>query len=220
MARAGAVLVVVLTAGCSDGGGSAGLPEYTGAPGTSAPSSPTVSVTAGTSAEPTSSPTANVTYRPGDPMGMGAWAVLGRVNVRSPQERAVVTAYLRMGNVGLQAFNTHVVDGAALTSVLQGKRLTQVRQGIRWRIDHRLWTVDRSVLNVLSVRIKGSTATLRVCNFDGTREVDATSRIVAQAPGSTGAYVTMIRRDGVWRGADGRKDPARCDARALMTKTP
>lgn len=204
-----AVLAVAVLAGCS-GGGSGDLPGYT----SSGNSSGTGSAATTTSAAP--SPSASVTYHPRDPMGMGAWAVLGVVHVRSPQEQAVVDAYLRSDQVILQAFNTRVIDEAALASVLEGTALKGARANVQWRIDNKLWTVDREVLNVLSVQISGTTATLRACNFDGTSEVDKTTHIVVQPPGSTGAIVTMVQRGGVWRGASGRDDPAKCDAVALM----
>lgn len=204
-------VAVLLVAGCSNGSGSR-LRAYSGA-------SPSGESSVSGSGSATPSAAASLDYRPGDPLGMGAWAELGAVTVRSAREQAVVDAYLRMDNVVLQAFNTHVVDEAALTSTLDGKRLATTRTAIQWRIDNRLWTVNRSVLNVLSVQINGSTATVRVCNFDGTSEVGKDTHIVVQAPGSTGALVTMVQRGGVWRATSGRADPAKCDAPALMATT-
>jgi hypothetical protein len=185
----------------------------------SGPTSAT-SQTSSATPSPTSTPTpsATVTYKPGDPVGMGAWAVLGLVSTRTAEERAVAEAYLRMDQVSLEAFNTHVVDEAALESVLEGTALKNTKAQIQWRVDNKLWTVDRSTLNVLSVQITGAKAVLRACNFDGTAEVDKSTHIVVQPPGSTGAIITMVQRGGVWRASEGRKDPVKCDAVTIMQK--
>jgi hypothetical protein len=206
---AAAAITLITLVGCSGS-------STTKNSGPTSATSQTSSVTASTTPSP--SPSASVTYKPGDPRGMGAWSELGLVNVRSNDERAVVDAYFHMDQVGLQAFNTHVEDDAALNAVLQGEHLKGVRSGIQWRMEKKVWTVGREVLNVLSVQLQGDTATLRVCNFDGTSEVDGTGQNITQPPGSTGAYVTFVRRGGVWRGSSGRPDPAKCDAVALLKK--
>jgi hypothetical protein len=204
-----AALILLALAGCS------GSSKGTGSAG---PASTAASATGSPTGSATPTPSASVTYHPGDPMGMGAWAVLGLVTTRTAEEHAVAEAYLRMDQVSLQAFNTHVVDDAALESVLEGTALKNTKAQIQWRIDKKLWTVDRSTLNVLSVQITGPTATLRACNFDGTAEVDKSTHIVVQPPGSTGAIITMTQRDGVWRASASRKDPVKCDAVAIMQK--
>lgn len=203
---AAAVGLLALTA-CSSSGAGSGSGSGSATPSASA---------TGTTSAAVASPSATVTYKPADPLGEGAWAELGQVTVRSPAEQVVVDAYLRMDQVGLQAFNTRVLDETALNAVLEGEYLAGARTAIQWRRQQNLWTVGRSVLNVLSVDITGSSATLHVCNFDGTSEVGTSGRNVVQPPGSGAAFIVMNRRDGVWRASSSRKDPAKCDAVALM----
>jgi hypothetical protein len=193
--------MLAMTACSSSSGGS-------GASGSATPSASAPSATSSAAA----SPSATLTYKPADPLGEGAWAALGKVTVHSAQEQAVVDAYLRMNQVVLQAFNTRVDDETALNSVLAGDHLNKVRTNVDWRRRQGLWTVGHAILNVLSVQINGSTATLRVCDFDATSEVGASGRNVVQPPGSTGGYVTLVQRDGVWRTSATAKDSAKCDA--------
>jgi hypothetical protein len=185
----------------------------------SGPTSAT-SQTSSATPSPTSTPTpsATVTYKPGDPRGMGAWVELGLLAARTPEERVVIDAYVKGQQVRAEAFNTRVVDEAAFTSAMEGTALSGARVNVKWRIDKNLWTIGRVVLNVLSVQVSGTTATMRVCNFDASSEVDKTGQNVIQPPGSVGAVLTFVQRDGVWRGASGVKDTARCDAVALMKK--
>jgi hypothetical protein len=141
--------------------------------------------------------------------------VLGRVTVHSPAEQEAVDAFLHMDQVALQAFNTRVDDEAALNSVLAGDHLTKIRSGIVWRKEQGLWTVGRETLNVLSVQIVSTTATIRACSFDGTSEVNKSGRNAVQPPGSKGTVSTLVRRDGVWRTTSSVMDTAKCDALKL-----
>jgi hypothetical protein len=201
----GAVGVLALTACSSSSGGGGGVSG-----------SAIVSASAtGTASSVAASPSATLTYKPADPLGEGAWAKLGKVTVRSSEEQAVVDAYLRMDQVVLQAFNTRVLDEPTLDGVLEGDHLAKTRQQITWRRDQKLWTVGHAILNVLSVQVNGPTATLRACNFDGTSEVGPSGRNMVQPPGSKGAIVTLVQRDGVWRTASATADTAKCDALTL-----
>jgi hypothetical protein len=209
-ALTGAAAIALITlAGCSGS-------NTTNNSGPTSATSQTSSATPSPTSTPT--PSASVTYKPGDPVGMGAWVEVGLVNTRTPEERVVTDAYIQMDRVGLQAYNTRVIDEAALASVMEGPWLTGTKKQVQWRIDQKLWTVGRSVINVLSVRISGATATMRVCNFDGTSEVEKGGHNVVQPPGSYGVIVTMVQRGGVWRAFHSVKDPVKCDAVGLMQR--
>jgi hypothetical protein len=211
MPGAATVLAVVLVvcgwalAGCGSGPAGANpeaLPTFDpNAPVKVSTATPT-SAGAGPSARPTSTTTPLVHYTPGDVLGKGAWVVRGKVVAGSAQKRAAVDAASRYIAVRVRLSNTWVIDEQALAAVATGQAVTSARQRLK-RERGRAWrSVGPFTLNVSSVQINGSTATVTGCNFDGTSEVDENGQVVIAPPGGVRIPMKLQLTGDTWQVTD------------------
>jgi hypothetical protein len=214
----GLVVIGCLLAGCGRPNPYA-LPEYaTGQDGSNpAPTAtaPGAGASRGDDVTPVATPSPQVHYSPSDALGQGAWVEAGRIDARTPDQRAVVSALRRYLSVWVRLSNTWQVDEQALAASATGEAVTRARErAAQQRRDDRR-SIGRFIMNVSSVQVDGDSATVSGCHFDATSEVDRDGNVLVAPPG--GVLITMqLERTGhTWRvlGWPDRSIPS-CDWRS------
>jgi len=200
------VLVIgscVLT-GCGAGSGAAnpaGLPTYD--PNAAAVGSAVQSTSASTTRiplpKPTITPSPGVKYTPADPLGEGAWVERGKVVAGSAQKRAAVAAVVKYLSIRVQVSNTWTVDQAALAAVASGQALTSAQERAQHEKERDWRAVGRLTVNISSVQLNGSHATVTGCHFDGTSELDENGQVVIGPPGGIRLTMKLLRTNDIWR---------------------
>jgi hypothetical protein len=216
------VLLVVagcLLAGCGSSANPYALPKYDGASaGATAPARPGPSqrpVSRASKVRPMASPPPEVKYSPADAWGEGAWVESGAIRVHSARQRAVVEAMTKYLALRVELSNTWQVDERALAAVASGEAVSTARARAELQRARKWHSVGRFVVNVSSVKINGSDASVTGCHFDATSEVDQNGGPVISPPG--GVLITMkLHKSGeTWRVVDWPQRPAPfCDWRA------
>jgi hypothetical protein len=210
MPRATMALAVVLVigswamAGCGDSANPYALPTYD-ADSTGQPQPrPTASRPADRSARVSraATPPAGVKYVPADALGEGAWVERGKVAVHTAAQRAAVKAMSKYIAVRVQLANTWQVDEQALATVASGAAVTSARAQAQSQRQHDQRTIGRFIINVSSVKVRGSEATVTGCPFDATSEVDHEGDVVVAPPGGVLITMHLQRSGGTWRAID------------------
>jgi uncharacterized membrane protein len=215
---AGLVVTAFLLAGCAQEN-PYGLPAYDAAAGPSP--GPTGSAPGALSARraadvfPVPMPSEQVTYRPADALGEGAWVEQGKIVARSPTQRAVVRAMTQYLATRVQSSNTWQVDEQALAATASGQAVASARERAEQQRARGQRSIGRLTINVSAVRVDGDRASVTGCHFDATSEVDRDGNVLIAPPG--GVLVTMqLRRTGsAWRVLDWPRGPVpSCNGRA------
>jgi hypothetical protein len=196
------------------------LPIYDAAHGssqtpTAAPSRPSIrQLVQPPVASRSAAPPTAVSYRPSDAWGEGAWVERGKIVANSPEQLAAVDAVAKYMSVRVQLSNTWQVDERALAAVASGQARTSAQErAVRQReLDQR--SIGRFIINVSSVHVSGSRATVTGCHFDATSEVDQNGNVLIAPPGGVLITMTLQRTAGTWRVVDWPDRPAPvCDWR-------
>jgi hypothetical protein len=211
---AGLVVIGLLLAGCGQPNPYA-LPEYD--PAKDGPAA-TGSVSKSSRSAPVNrvaTPSPQVRYTPADALGQGAWAERGQISVRSPTERAVVTAVKKYLSVRVQISNTWQVDERALAASASGQAVTSARQRAERQRQRNQRSIGRFIINVSSVQVDGDRASVTGCHFDATSEVDRDGNVLIGPPGGVLITMQLRRTSDTWRVLDwpNRSVPS-CDWRS------
>jgi hypothetical protein len=205
MPRATTALAVVLViasgtlAGCG-GGNPDALPKYEAADaGLSQPRSSASATSRSANLSPVQTPPTPVKYQPADPFGDGAWVERGKIIAGSDRQLAAVEAMTKYLSLWVQLSNTWQVDESALQAVASGQAVTNAQQRAEEQRGQNRRSIGRFIINVSSVKVSGSSATVTGCDFDATSEVDQDGNVLIGPPG--GVLITMeLRRTGdTWR---------------------
>jgi predicted small lipoprotein YifL len=205
MPRATTALAVVLVitsgtlAGCG-GGNPYALPKYDAeAAAVSQPRSTIRPADRLTKLSPAMSPPTPVEYRPADPFGAGAWVERGKIVARSGAQLAAVDAMAKYLTVWVQLSNTWQVDEQALGAVASGEAVTNARERAEHQREQNRRSIGRFIINVSSVKVSGSSATVTGCDFDATSEVDQDGNVLIGPPGGVLITMELRRTAGTWR---------------------
>jgi len=218
-ARTTALAVVIVAVGwmltaCGAAGNPYALPKYnpkapvaTGSQAPASPGRPTVHRAA--------TPPPEVKYTPGDAWGEGAWVETGTIVAGSPQARAAVATVTKYLSVRVQLSNTWQVDEPALEAVASGEAVTTAQEWAASQREKGRRSIGRFIINVSSVQLSGSSASVTGCNFDATSEVDQGGNVVIPPPGGVRITMKLQRTGGVWRVTQWPDRPAPfCDWRS------
>jgi len=192
------LLAAVLLAGCGGGDDTGGLPTL--GPESSGSSQ---SVTAAPEETPTGPPTTPVTTGPSSPSA-GPPAKTVAVHRRTvaatkAEQKAAADAYLQYLVVRLLAYNRAAVDLDSLGRVASGRALAVVKgrvaelQGKKWHTVGELW------VDVPTVTVSGTTASLRSCMDNTTIDVDKAGKAVELPTPYLSATATLQKAGGkIW----------------------
>jgi uncharacterized membrane protein len=211
-----AVVLVIsggVLAGCG-GSNPYALPKYDPKAAVAATASDSTPFPSSRSAVPAAQLPAAVKYRPADPWGQGAWVERGKIIPTSAKRLAAVAAVQKYLSVWVQLSNTWQVDDRALAAVASGAAITTAHERAQRQREENRRSVGRFIINVSSVKVSGSSASVTGCSFDATSEVDRDGNVLVAPPG--GVKITMkLRRTGnTWRVIELPKQPVPfCDWR-------
>ncbi len=196
-----------LLSGCGQSGGSNpyALPSFDGSAGarpadpTAAGASPSVRAPAPAPVVRMTAPPTAVTYRPADAYGEGAWVERGHSVAAGATQKAAVDAVVKYLSLRVQLSNTWVVDEQALAKVAAQEALTTAEQRAVDQREADRRSIGRFVVNVSSVEVTGSSASVTGCDFDGTSEVDPHGGVMVAPPGGVLITMELARIGGSWR---------------------
>jgi hypothetical protein len=148
---------------------------------------------------PMTAPPTAVHYTPADAYREGAWVERGPSVATTAAQKAAVDAVVKYMTVRVQLSNTWVVDEQALARVAAQQALTTARQRAVDQREADRRSIGRFVVDVSSVSVTGSTATVTGCDFDGTSEVDPNGGVLESPPGGVLITMRLARTGGSWR---------------------
>ncbi len=171
------------------------------APATKKPSGPTPSDTEPIPTVPrqASPGSAAVTYTPADEQGEGAWVARGKVRARPAPGQGGLDHRANYMGQRVQISNTWKVDEAALAAVATGQARTSAQERAAEQQAAGRRSIGRFVVNVSSVKVRGSRATVTGCDFDSTAEVDANGYVLVPPPGGLLISMEVQNTQGVWK---------------------
>jgi hypothetical protein len=200
--RASAVVLVIaggVLAGCG-GGNPYALPKYDAeAAAVSQPRSTIRPADRSSKLSPAMTPPTPVKYRPADPFGQGAWVERGKIIARSATQLAAVEAVSKYLTVWVQLSNTWQVDEQALAAVASAEAVDNARVRAEHQREQNRRSIGRFIINVSSVKVSGSSATVTGCDFDATSEVDQDGNVLIGPPGGVLITMELRRTAGTWR---------------------
>lgn len=172
-AGAAALLAVVLPAGCGvDDAGSAPTPAGATTASATAGSPQTSSTPTTLTAAPSTPITDGPTSPPAGPPSKVVAVHRRTVAADTAEQKAVADAYLNYVTVRLIAFNKAAVDTAALGRVASGTALSTVTGRVAKFRAERIHTIGEVWVDLPTITVKGTTASLRSCMDNTTIDVN------------------------------------------------
>ncbi|WP_410789872.1 hypothetical protein [Kribbella sp. C-35] len=205
--------MVLLTAAC--GGESGAGPAPAATPSTSPPAA-TATPTAAPST-PEQAPASSVPWVTGGPTSppAGPPSKVARVHSRkiaavSAEQRAVADAFLTYTVLRLKAYNQATVDLAALQKVASGQPVTAVTGQVALLQQRKHHTIGEVWVDIPTITVTGSTATLRSCVDNTTIDVDRSGKWVEMPTPYLTATATLAKAGATWRLTKIKFADARC----------
>jgi hypothetical protein len=173
--------------------------------GASHPATP-ASTTSGTPT-PSSTPTATRTgpvpptplgYAPADPDRIGAWLVIQPFASLTPEQKVVAQRLMTYRQAMTQAINQRTIDFKVLDGLATGNSRRDSLQVIGERIKRGQFTVGQTTIQVRSVQVDKTTATVEICQDDHSYEVDLHGKVAVPAPGVALSRYKMLLVNGKW----------------------
>lgn len=185
-----AAAAVVLLTGCSGGSHPAKSPTST--PVTTPSGTPTASRTGPVPPTPLS-------YAPADPDRIGAWLVIQPLPALTPEQKVVADRLLAYRQAMTQAANRRTMDFKFLESLATGNSETASLEVIGERVKFGQFTVGYATVQVRSVQVDKTTATVEICQEDHSYEVDLHGKVAVSAPNDVAlSHYKMLLVNGTW----------------------
>ncbi|NEA31538.1 hypothetical protein [Streptomyces sp. SID13031] len=187
------MVALVVPLGCSGGSDDGGLPTLGGdSNSTEAPTS-----------APTEAPTTPITTGPtSPPAGLPSKTVAvhrRKVTATTAEQKAAADAFLNYLLVRLTAYNKASVDVDALGRVASGKALTEVTSYVTELKSRKHHAIGEIWVDISSIAVKGSTATLKSCMDNTSLDADAAGKPVEDLVPYLSATGTLQKAGGtVW----------------------
>jgi hypothetical protein len=201
-----ALVATVALAGCGDGDDS-DLPAFTGEGGTAAPSASSTATP-----DPTGG-TGGPLPKKGEELGAAKNAItVGRVVRGDAEKEAVQQAYLQFWATRATALYEAKLDNAAVTAVATGDAAASVVRSVRAVAEKKHHTEGGSTVNVQTVAVEGSKATLVDCFRDRSLDLTADGSPAEQPDFGLSVFeVSLVKAGDVWKvSAVGDSDFSKC----------
>lgn len=121
---------------------------------------------------------------------------------RTPEQKAVLTAWVSFQVAMTKAINQQTIDVEVLDAVSTGNWRHGLLKGIAERYKKRQYTVGQAVVEVRVVRVDGNTASVEYCQDDRSYEVDIHGKTAAPPPGIALVSDDLVLVGGKWLGSN------------------